>query len=336
MLIRFLVINFIFFSVFVKSQSVQQFSNIGDFITESGDTIKNCSIGFRSMGRLNNDSTNIVIYCSWLGGTSEAISTGLIEKRNFIDTSKFYIIAFDALGNGVSSSPSNYQDDKFPSITIRDMVNAQYMVLTEHFDFKKVYGAVGGSMGSIQVLQWAVSYPGFIERIVSYVGSPKISSFDLLWINTQLKLIEYGRKYGWSNKEIKTLSDMINAIIGRTPEYINKNITQDKFDEYLASFENEPSKVFTLDNYVCQLKAITTHNIAERFGDSLEKAAERITSKLFFIVAINDMMVNPESAIKLADLTNSKLLILDNECGHLAVTCEFERVKSEIDEFLSK
>lgn len=335
MLVRFLVITFIFFSVVVNSQSVQQFTNLGDFITESGDTIKNCSIGFRTMGRLNNDSTNIVIYCSWLGGTAEAIATGLIEKRNFIDTSKFYIIAFDALGNGVSSSPSNYDYDEFPPITIKDMVNVQYLVLTKHFGFKKVFGAVGGSMGSIQVLQWAVSYPGYIERIVSYVGSPKISSFDLLWINTQLRLIEYGRKFGWSNKEIKTISDMINAIIGRTPEYINKNITQDKFDEYLASFENEPSKVFTLDNYVCQLKAITIHNISKQFGDSLETVAEKITAKLFLIIAINDMMVNPASAIKLADLTNSKLLMLDNECGHLAVSCEFERVKSEIDEFLS-
>ncbi len=333
---RFTLFIYLFFSTIFYSQSLQQFAEIGDFITQNGDTIKHCKIGYRTMGKMNADYSNIVIYCSWLGGSSEAIITALIEKRNFIDTTKFYIIAFDALGNGVSSSPSNYKFGEFPLITVRDMVNAQHLVMNKYLGVKKVYGAVGGSMGSIQVLEWAVSYPGFIEKIISYVGSPKITSFDLLWINTQLKFIDYGRKYGWNDLEIKTISDMINAIIGRTPEYVNKHIKPDKFDEYLSSFENEPSKTFTIDNYVCQLKAISTHNIYRQFGDSMEQAAKNITSKMFFIVAVNDLMVNPSETLKLAELTNSKLLLLNNECGHLAVSCEFDRIKSEIDLFLSK
>ncbi len=179
----------------------QQYKIIGNFITESGETIKDCKLGYRVFGSVNNDSSNIILYCTWFGGNSEAIGR-LIRKYQFIDTSKFLIIAVDALGNGVSSSPSNYQD-KFPEITIKDMINSQFNLIKNHFKLKNIYAIIGGSMGSMQALQWAVTYPDFAKKIIAYVPSPKLSSYDMLWINTQIKLIETLRKYKASEREIK-------------------------------------------------------------------------------------------------------------------------------------
>src|SRR5690606_34675626 len=110
-------------SSLIYSQSSQNFYVIDKFITVNNDTIYNCKIGYRTFSNLNYESSNAIIYCSWFRGTSEAIGN-LIEKRNFVDTSEYFIIAFDALGNGVSSSPSNHESGNFPEITIRDMVNA--------------------------------------------------------------------------------------------------------------------------------------------------------------------------------------------------------------------
>jgi homoserine O-acetyltransferase/O-succinyltransferase len=70
------------------------------------------------------------------------------------------------------------------------MVNSQYLLLKKHFDLNRIYAAVGGSMGSMQVLEWAVAYPGFIEKIVAYAATPKMTSYDLLWMNTHLEIIE--------------------------------------------------------------------------------------------------------------------------------------------------
>lgn len=68
----------------------------------------------------------------------------------------------------------------------------------------------------------------------------------------------------------------------------------------------------------------------------MEEAAERIRAKLFIIVSKSDLLLNPSEAINLANITSSRLLILDNNCGHLAVSCELERVKGEIANFLQE
>ncbi|BDQ01903.1 alpha/beta fold hydrolase [Ignavibacterium sp.] len=320
------------FSQSILDDAEQQYKIIGNFITESGETIKDCKLGYRVFGTVNNDSSNIILYCTWFGGNSEAIGR-LIRKYQFIDTSKFLIIAVDALGNGVSSSPSNYQD-KFPEITIKDMINSQFNLIKNHFKLKNIYAIIGGSMGSMQALQWSVTYPDFAKKIIAYVPSPKLSSYDMLWINTQIKLIETLRKYKSSEREIKTLSDMMTALYSRTSGYIVENIKPEKFDEYLNSFNKDPDKIFTIDNYLSQLKAILKFDISKDFEGDLNKAAKQIRSKLFMIISKRDMMVNPTYSYQLADMTGCRTLILDNNCGHLAVTCEIDKVRKSIDDFL--
>lgn len=330
----FFLVHIIFtFSVLLLSQPKLQFGDIGNLELTSGEKIEQCKIGYRTFGQLNEEKSNAIIYPSWFDGTSESIAS-LIDKHNFIDTTKYYVIAIDALGNGISTSPSNYKM-KFPQITIRDMVNAQYKLLNEILKIKHLYAAVGGSMGGMQVLEWVVAYPDFMDKIVAYVATPKMTSYDLLWMNTQLNMIESCLKQGMSDKEIKKISDMMTAMIARTPAYVVENTKVNELPEYLSSFDKDPSKIFTLSDYVVQLKAMMKHDISLDFNGSMAEAAKAIKAKLFIIVSETDMMVNPAEAIKLADLTGAKKLILQNNCGHLAVSCELDRCKKEIADFLS-
>lgn len=332
----FIIILFTNFN-FNNAQSVQEFYNIKNFQTEEGLTIKDCKIGYRTFGKLNNDSSNVLIYSSWFGGNSEAIGT-LINKYNFIDTNKYFIIAIDALGNGVSSSISNSDqpDSVFYSLSVSDMVNANYRLLTEHFKLKKIYAAVGGSMGSMQVLQMAVTYPEFSKKIIAYVATPRLTSSDLLWMATQENLIESTLNSGMNEREVRRLSEIISANFARTPDYVTKNVKTSEFGDYIKSFDKEPNKVFTLQNYLTQLKAMMKHDISKSTANSMEEAAKGIRAKLFIIVSKSDLLLNPSEAINLANITSSRLLILDNNCGHLAVSCELERVKGEIANFLQE
>jgi homoserine O-acetyltransferase len=191
-------------------------------------------------------------------------------------------------------------------------------------------------MGSMQVLEWAVTYPDFIDKIVAYVATPKMSSYDLLWMNTQLNFIESARKNGMSEKEINKISDMITAIIARTPDYVVENTDIAEFPEYLKSFDKEPDKTFTFDDYLAQLKAMMKHDISINFNGSMEDAAKNIKAELFIIVNETDILINPTQALNLANLTDVETLILNNNCGHLGVSCEIERCREEIAEFLEK
>jgi homoserine O-acetyltransferase len=67
----------------------------------------------------------------------------------------------------------------------------------------------------------------------------------------------------------------------------------------------------------------------------MEQAAKSIKAKLFIIVSETDMMVNPTEALRFIDLTNAKKLILQNNCGHLAVSCEIDKCREEIAKFLN-
>ena len=331
-----ILLALIFSISIVQAQSEQKYAEIGNLKLLDGEVINNCAVGYRTFGKINEDSSNAIIFPTWFEGTTEGIAI-LIQKYKFIDTTKYFIIAIDALGNGVSSSPSNYDSTMnglFPQITIRDMVKSQYKLLTEVFNLKHIFAAVGGSLGAMQVLEWSVAYPDFISKIVSYVGTPKMSAYDLLWLNTQLNIIETGKRYGITEQEIRKSIAMIMAGLARAPEYINEKIKSDDFQKYLSSFDREYSQTFTLEDYLFQLKAMIKHDISLESNGSMEEAAKVIKAELFMIISEKDLLVNPIEAKRFAKLTNAKTLILNNNCGHLAVSCEIERCREEIAEFL--
>jgi len=337
------VISKVLFIIFIStvanfSQSIQKFADIGNLKLISGETLSNCKIGYRTFGKLNEDSSNVIIYPTWFEGTSEGIAK-LIQKYSFIDTTKYFILAMDALGNGVSSSPSNYNVYKiksFPEITIRDMVNSQFKLVTEILGLKHLYAAVGGSLGGMQVLELSVAYPDFIDKIVSYVSTPKLSSYELLWMNTQLNIIETGKKHEVCENETRKTLAMLMAGLGRTPAYFSDKINSTDFESYLNSFDKDYSQIFTLEDYYSQIKAIIKHDISINFHGSMEEAASQVKAKLFMIISENDLLVNPVEAKYFAVLTNAKTLFLNNNCGHLAVSCEIEKCRKEIANFLSE
>ena len=320
----------------VLSQNLEVF-NLGNFSLENGEVIYDCEIGYRTFGTLNHDSSNVIIYPTWFGGTS-AMLTDLIGPGKIVDDSRFFIIAIDALGNGISSSPSNSRDqpgNRFPAISIGDMVEAQYRLLTEYFEFGRIHGAVGGSMGGMQVFEWLTRYPGYIARAVPYVSTPRVSSYDLLVMNFRRELIETGLRNNISGREIMTLINMTTELHGRTPDYIQRERSRDDMDAYLSSFNREPSSQFTVYNYLTQLNAMIGHDISRPFGGQLSRAAERVQANVLIMVSETDQLIHPAPAIEFAQLINAGLTVLQNDCGHLAVGCELEKSGQLIRAFFS-
>jgi len=321
-------------------QSVQQYANIGDLKLESGETLQNCTVGYKTFGELNADSSNIVIYPTWFAGTAEQI-TGLIGQNKLVDDSKFYIIAIDALANGVSTSPSNseLQSGKdFPKISITDMVNSQYKMLTENLGFKHIYAIVGGSMGSMQALQWIVSYPDFIDKAVPYVATPRRSSYDMLIMQFRKRMIESYKELGASDDLINIMISYTTQLFARSPEYIVENIKHEDFDIFIdEKIENrEPSKTFTIENHLAQLNAMESYNIYKNFNNSVSETAKHIKTEVFLILNKTDHLVNPTPALELANELNCKVLLLDNNCGHLGIGCELKKCGVEINKFLNE
>lgn len=331
-----IVITAYFLFTSLVAQSEQQFAELGNFKLVNGEIIYQCKIGYRTFGKLNADKSNAILWPTWFGGKSENLAN-LIGPDKVVDSDDFFVIAVDALGNGVSSSPSNceYQSNKnFPHITIKDMVNSQYKLLTEHLGINHLHGIIGGSMGGMQVFEWIVSYPDFMDKAVAYVGTPKLTSFDLLVWQTELTAIEEGWKCGQPDEQITKTIAAIQNMMARTPAYIIEKTKTDSVNSLLSRAYENYSKFFNSYNWAAQLRAMMSHDISKNFNGSIEEAAKAVRAKLFVIVSQTDLLVNPNPAIEFAELAEAKLHIFNNNCGHLAPGCEMETFKEMVQDFL--
>ena len=93
---------------FCGSAAAQEikFAPLGDFRLESGETIRNLQMGYRTIGTLNADKSNAILWPTWFTGTSEQLLQ-FVGPEKLLDTSKYFVILVDALGDGATSSPSN-------------------------------------------------------------------------------------------------------------------------------------------------------------------------------------------------------------------------------------
>lgn len=331
---RFLLLTILFLHCLFAGGE-QQFADIGDLRLFNGEVLEDCRIGYRMIGQVNADSSNILLYPSWFGGSSGHI-LNLIRTHAFLDTGRFCIIAVDAPGNGISSSPSNSTDqsgESFPEVRINDMVRAEYKLL-EYLKIRELYAVVGGSMGSMQGFEFITAYPDMAAKAVLYVCTPRESAYDLLRCDAEQQIIELGRKYDIPEAEYMKAVRISQALNGKTPDFYAREIPPEALPEYLAGFEDYAPGIFPADNYYCQSRAISLHDISWRDGGDLDKTAKRIKSEMLIIVNRQDHLVHPLPALEFARKTGAKTLVLDNDRGHLGITYEIDKVRNTIRRFL--
>jgi homoserine O-acetyltransferase/O-succinyltransferase len=151
---------------------------------DGGTRIDGLEVAYNTYGRLNQAKSNAVLVCHALSGDQHAASrhpiTGkpgwwdrVIGPGLPLDTNRYFVISTNVVGGCQGSTGPSSIDPatgepyglKFPVVTVADMVRAQAMLL-DALGIEKLYAAVGGSMGGMQVLQFATDYP---ERLVSAV-----------------------------------------------------------------------------------------------------------------------------------------------------------------------
>jgi len=312
------------------AQSTLNFANLGDFTTTEGKVIKDCKIGYRTIGELNPDKSNAVLWSTWFTGTTDQIINYKLTN-SMIDSSGLYIILVDALTNGVSSSPSNTKN--FPTISIRDMVNSQHELLENHLGIDHLYAVMGISMGGLQTLEWTVAYPEFMDKAITIEGTPKFSSHGILLFQTMIDLMENA---GNSKKRLdfayKSAHNIFLMNIS-TPAKMTNTMSLDSLKGYLS---DEYSRLMAPQDYLAGLNAIITHDIYKSSKSSPSEIKKVIEADMLIISATQDLAVNPIAAVELADELNAKLITLNSDSGHGAFATESEKVKRGITTFLKE
>ena len=169
---------------------------IKNFKTESGVVLPEANVVYGIYGHLNADRSNAILmpshYMAKLTGYEWLM--GAPGSGRALDPDKLCLITTELFGNGSSSSPSNtpepFHGPRFPVMTIRDNVEATHRLLTEQLKITHLRAVIGFSMGGQQAFQWAVSYPTFMDKVVTTSSTAKTWPHGIVRLEGQIAAIE--------------------------------------------------------------------------------------------------------------------------------------------------
>lgn len=317
----------------------QQIAQLHTCKLANGRQIDDCFLGYRTWGTLNAQQSNAILWPSWFSGNSNNIAA-YVGPDKLIDPSKFFLIAVDAFGDGVSSSPSNSSDQHgthFPPFTIGDMVDAEYRLATEVLHLKHLHAVMGISMGGMQTFEWMVKYPAFMDLAVPIVGSPRLTSYDLLLWQAEVEAAQDDPLFqggNYSDRPKLPLVEFIHTMNLSTPSHYARTISRDTYDREQESYYKKGILPFDANDWLAQLEAMIHHDVAN--GSSMDAAAKKVKAKTLVVVAAQDHMVNPQPALDFAPLVHAQTLVLESDCGHLSPGCESAKMFPAVKAFLEQ
>jgi homoserine O-acetyltransferase len=315
----------------------QQFADLGTCALEGGEQLQNCRIGYRTIGELNEARDNAILIPSWYGGTSGdwvQLQAALLGEDH-----DYFVIAVDALANGVSVSPSNsaaQPGDAFPEITTRDMVRSQYRLATEVLGLDGLHAVMGVSMGGMQTFEWAVLYPDFMRKLVSIAGSPELAGHDVALWEAFKRLIQWGADC--QCVEAAEARAALMTLNSTTSDQAGADLSGDTVHARIARSSTDRMESGTALNLIRQADAMMATDVTRSFAGDWSAAAGRVQAQMLILVGSSDHVVTPGPAIAFAEHLGdrARLIVFNNACGHNIPGCEMFRSRSLIREFLGE
>jgi len=363
----------------VKTQITRVVENDKPLLLQSGKRLAPVDIAYETYGNLNAAGDNVILICHALSGNAHVAGYNspddkkpgwwdvMVGPGKGIDTNKYFVICSNFLGGcsgttGPSSvNPANgkpYGLD-FPIITISDMVKVQKLLL-DKLGIKKLLAVIGGSMGGMQALQWAVEYPDFIRAVIPIATTtrlgPQAIAFDAVGRNAILADINFasGQYYDTQGPtEGLSIARMIGHIT-----YLSEEGMRTKFgrelrtsQDYRYDFSSEFSietyldhqgqsfvERFDANSYLYITKAMDYFDI-EREYCSLKEAFARSAARFLVVSFSSDWLFTPLQSQEIvnalaAGRKDVSYCNIESPYGHDAFLLEPETLGSLISGFL--
>jgi homoserine O-acetyltransferase len=306
---------------------------LGDLALESGETIRDFQQSYVTHGQLDADRGNAILVCISLTGTHHRLDF-LIGPGKALDTDRWFIVAADPIGNGLTTSPSNstlQPRSRFPRFVLRDMVSAQHRLLTEVLGLDRVHAVVGASMGGMQALQWGVSHAGFMRKLVAMTPMARTAPWaamvartarsclmaDPAWNGTEFTAVP---ERGW-----RAYANLMSGMMTRTPEALARGIASAADVEAWSerAIATQAATGFEAHDYLYQSWAYEAHDVGTTpgFGNDTPRALASIRASTLVLAPPLDLF-NPESCAReaAAAIPGAHFVEIPSVQGHQAAT----------------
>ena len=353
--------------------SKTQYFKLGKLVLESKKALADVVIAYETYGKLNADKTNAVLIAHAFSGNAHAAGHKASEKKpgwwdNMIgsgkafDTDKYFVICANVLGGCAGSTgPSSINPKikkpyglKFPVVTIADMVSAQKKLI-DFLGIKKLLSVAGGSMGGMQVLQWAVSYPEAICSAIPIATSMKHSPQQIAFNEVARQAImadanwkkgEYYGKKVYPDSGL-AVARMIGHITYMSDKSMEEKFSRKKKAGSVSEFEVEGylkyrgdsfTKRFDANSYLYITRAMDLFDVS---GMNFVNEAKNRDLK-FLVISFQSDWLYPSyqsgeivKALKLKGL-NTTYIEVKSTYGHDAFLLEVEDETKLVKHFLNR
>ena len=296
----------------------RQFASIGELDLERGGHLPHVRVAYETAGTLNADRSNAVLVVHALTGDSHLRGepgpghptggwwNGLVGPGLAIDTDRWFVVSPNMLGGCQGTTgPASYSPDgaewgaRFPFVTIRDQVAVQ-LALTDVLGIDRWAAVIGGSMGGMQSLEWAASYPDRVAR-VAVLAAPARSSADQIALNSvQLEAVKmdptfnggdyYEAADGEGPYRGLALARRMALLNYRSPTELNDRFERSwqsglspmggggryAVESYLDFHGNKFTRRFDANSYVTPVEAMNSHDVGRARGGTA-KALSAVT-----------------------------------------------------------
>jgi len=352
-------------------------------IMESGARLGPITLAYETYGSLNEDKSNVVMVLHALSGNSHVAGyyseddekpgwwDNTVGPGKGIDTNRYFVICSNIIGSCYGStgpSSKNPQTGKpyaldFPLFTISDIVRAQKKVL-DHLGITKLLCLIGGSIGGMQALEWAVSYPHMVQSVIPIASTCKRSALSIGLSEAQRQAIMADPNWNSGNyydqdypKKGLALARMIGHIT-----YLSETSMHNKFgrrlkentafsydlsidfevENYLHYQGNKFVERFDANSYLYITKASDYFDLGEqKGGGSLVKAFSGIPAK-FLVISFSSDWLYPTAqsremvkAMKKSGLDVS-FCEIETDFGHDSFLLAHEQLTKLISGFLNR
>jgi homoserine O-acetyltransferase len=153
---------------------------------QSGATLLDARLAYKTYGRLNAASDNVVVMPTFYGARHADVELMMADGRA-LDPRRYFVIVPNMFGNGLSSSPSNSSAAQaraaFPRVTLHDNVMCQHRLVREHLGISRIRLVVGFSMGAQQAFHWGALFPELVDAIVPICGTARTSPHNFVFLD---------------------------------------------------------------------------------------------------------------------------------------------------------
>jgi homoserine O-acetyltransferase/O-succinyltransferase len=326
--------------------------SIGNLRLESGYVLPDVTLAYERCGNRSGPS---IVVCHALTGNQFAVGTedepgwwsGLIGCGKAVDTDVYQIITFNVLGGCQGSTgPTSLSPDgsvyrmKFPRITVRDMVHAQKMAL-DQLGIHHVQAVIGGSLGGMQVFEWGVMYPTFMDQLFILAATPYLSDYGIAFNRIGIAAIENDPHWKNGNylhsSEVKGfhIARMAGLVTYRSDDLFNGRFERQmnqstdfpyyEVESYLQYQGEKLANRFDVNSYLYLLHAMNSHDIGRGRG-GWKKVASTYEAEVIGVAFQHDLIYSADVLKRFTEIVpNGTFYYVETPFGHDGFLTEFNR-----------